>query len=154
MPPQLSETFELLISILAFRLGSGLIILMQLLRSGGNILHNIHIWTYYFKWTGDIEIGIRYHPGRLTSAIRKSSILGFRLGSDLIILMPEFPPRFPPRPQGPTHYNSNKKHQMFNLPDFHPRFPPRFRPNHPNSNSNIETNASWRPISALVSSYA
>ena len=40
MPPQLSETFELLISILAFRLGSGLIILMQLLRSGGNILHN------------------------------------------------------------------------------------------------------------------
>ena len=102
MPPQLSETFELLISILAFRLGSGLIILMQLLRSGGNILHNIHIWTYYFKWTGDIEIGIRYHPGPLTSAIRKSSILGFRLGSDLIILMPEFHPRFPPRPKGPT----------------------------------------------------
>ena len=45
MPPQLSETFELLISILAFRLGSGLIILMQLLRSGGNILIQMD-WTY------------------------------------------------------------------------------------------------------------
>ena len=86
MPPQLSETFELLISILAFRLGSGLIILMQLLRSGGNILHN----------------GIRYHPGPLTSASWKGFILGFRLGSDLITLMPEFHPRFPPRPKGPT----------------------------------------------------
>ena len=39
MSRQLSETFELLISILGFRLGSGLIILMQLLRRGGNILH-------------------------------------------------------------------------------------------------------------------
>ena len=60
------------------------------------------IWTYLLKWTGDIEIGIRYHPGPLTSAIRKSSILGFRLGSNLIILMPEFHPRFQPRPKGPT----------------------------------------------------
>ena len=33
MPPQLSETFELLISILSVRLGSGLIILLQVLRS-------------------------------------------------------------------------------------------------------------------------
>ena len=86
MPPQLSETFELLISILAFRLGSGLIILMQLLRSGENTLHNE-------KASQTCILDFCYP---------EISILGFRLGSDLIILMPEFPPRFPPRPKGPT----------------------------------------------------
>ena len=77
------------------------------------------------------------------------SILGFRLGSDLIILMPEFHPRFPPRPKGPSWTKPlpfDKKTLDF---DFHPRSPPRFHPNHPNLNYNrfckkkcIEINAS------------
>ena len=78
------ETFGLLISILGFRLGSGLIILMQLLRSGENTLHN----------------GRKSQTCILDFCYLEISILGFRLGSDLIILMPEFPPRFPPRPRG------------------------------------------------------
>ena len=46
------------------------------------------------------------------------SILGFRLGSILIILM-----------------SSNATATLGNLraPHFHPSFPPRFRPNHPNA---------------------
>ena len=76
MPLQHSETFELLISILGFRLGSGLIILMQLLRSGENTLHND-------RTSQTCILDFRYP---------EISILGFRLGSDLIILMPEFHP--------------------------------------------------------------